>query len=518
MENKPILVMNNICKSFPGVKALDQVSLTIQPGKVHTLMGENGAGKSTLMKCLFGIYHPDEGEIYLEGKKVQFTDTRNAMDHGIAMIHQELHPVRTQNVMENIWIGRIPYKKSAGVRWVDNKKMYEDTVALFDELGMKINPRALVATLSVSLCQLLEIARAVSYGAKVIIMDEPTSSLTETESELLFKIIGRLKEQGVTIIYISHKIKEVLHISDEITIMRDGKVMGTWPRKELTTDLIVRRMVGREMNNLYPQKQHSPGEVYVKIENLTSVNPNSFHNVSFEVRKGEILGIGGLVGAQRTELVEAIFGLRKIAKGSISIAGKKINITCPQDAIGKGLALLTEERRVTGIFPMLSVKENIVISKLKSHKKEFARQSVFLNEKERNADAQHYVDKLSIKTPSLKTEIQCLSGGNQQKALLGRWLLVDPEILILDEPTRGIDVGAKYEIYCLMEKMTQEGKCVIMVSSEMQELMGLSDRILIMCEGRVSGILEGDSFSEEKIMYLASMVDNNVNKEEAANA
>jgi methyl-galactoside transport system ATP-binding protein len=349
-------------------------------------------------------------------------------------------------------------------------------------------------------------------------MDEPTSSLTEAESELLFKIIGRLKEQGVTILYISHKIKEVLDISDEITIMRDGKVMGTWPREELTTDLIVSRMVGREMNNLYPPKQHSPGEVYLQVENLTSTNPGSFRNISFEVRKGEILGIGGLVGAQRTELMEAIFGLRKIAKGSITIAGRKINITCPQDAIEKGLALLTEERRTTGIFPMLSVKENIVISKQKSHRKDFRRRSFFINEKERNSDAQQYVNKLSIKTPSLKTEIQYLSGGNQQKALLGRWLLVDPEILILDEPTRGIDVGAKYEIYCLMEKMTQEGKCVIMVSSEMQELMGLSDRILIMCEGHVSGILEGDSFTEENIMYLASVVKNNVNKEEVTNA
>lgn len=502
-SSQVVLKMENITKSFPGVKALDGVSLYIKAGAVHALMGENGAGKSTLMKCAFGLYHPDAGNIFIDDEEVHLMNARNAMDKGIAMIHQELHPVKTRNVMENIWIGRIPYRKKAGIKWVDEKKMYQDTKKLFQDLGIDINPKQMVGELSVSHCQLLEIARAVSYNAKVIIMDEPTSSLTDTEAELLFQIIHKLLEKKVAIIYISHKIEEILQISDEVTIMRDGKLVGCWPAEELTMEMIVNKMVGREMTQRFPDRKHIPGKDYLIVKNLTSAEPNSFKTINFTLKKGEILGVGGLVGAQRTELMEAIFGLRPIKEGSITIDGKETNIKSPQDAIKHGMALLTEERRATGIIPMLSVMENIVISNQTANHKSY-KSGLFLNEKKRKDDAQKYVDFLSIKTPSVKSQIVNLSGGNQQKALLGRWLLMEPEILILDEPTRGIDVGAKYEIYCLMEEMASQGKCVIMISSEMPELLGMADRVLVMCEGHLSGILDHNEISDKKIMYLAS--------------
>ncbi len=500
-----VLEMKEISKSFPGVKALDKVSLKVRRGTVHALMGENGAGKSTLMKCAFGLYHPDEGEILIDGEPVHFRDARDAMDKGVSMIHQELHPIRTRNVMENIWVGRVPYKKVGPVHWVDEKKMYEDTKALFEELEIQIDPRQSMGELAAAHCQMVEIARAVSYGAKVIIMDEPTSSLAETEVALLFKIIRKLTSQGIAIIYISHKMDEILQISDEVTIMRDGQLVGCWPASELTQQLIVSRMVGREMNNQFPPKEHTPQqEVMLEVSHLTSANPRSFKDISFQLHRGEILGLGGLVGAQRTELMESIFGLRPIASGEIKIKGQPAKIRCAQDAIQQGVALLTEERRATGIIPMLSVEDNVLLANQTAHTKQYTGGRVFLNEKKRREDTQSYIDSLSIKTPSQKAQIQNLSGGNQQKVLLGRWLLTDPDILILDEPTRGIDVGAKYEIYTLMTKMAAEGKSVIMISSEMPELMGMSDRIMVMCEGRLSGILDGATATDEEIMMLAS--------------
>lgn len=505
MDNSSIVLeMKNISKSFPGVKALDGVSLAVKKGTVHALMGENGAGKSTLMKCAFGLYHPDEGEIRIEGEPVTFRDARDAMDKGVSMIHQELHPIRTRNVMENIWVGRVPYKKIGPMHWVDEKKMYEDTKALFDDLEINIDPRASMARFPAAHCQLVEIARAVSYGAKVIIMDEPTSSLAEAEVELLFRIIRKLTSQGVAIIYISHKMDEILQISDEVTIMRDGQLVGCWQASELTQDLIVARMVGRQMDNRFPPHEPHIGKPWLEVEHLTSANPNSFKDISFTVHEGEIMGMGGLVGAQRTELVESIFGLRPVASGTVKICGKPVSIKCPQDAIQLGMALLTEERRASGIVPMLSVKDNLLLTNQTAHTKQYTGKMPFLNEKKRQEDAQKYIDAFSIKTPSQKTEIQNLSGGNQQKVLLGRWMLSDPELLILDEPTRGIDVGAKYEIYSLMTQMAQEGKCIIMISSEMPELMGMSDRIMVMCEGHLSGILDGKTATDEQIMMMAS--------------
>ncbi len=511
MESSDIVLeMREISKSFPGVKALDRVSLKVRKGTVHALMGENGAGKSTLMKCAFGLYHPDEGEIFVEGKPVQLKSISDAMANGIAMIHQELHPIRTQNVMENLWVGRTPYQKHLAVKWVDQKKMYSDTKSLFDRLGIRLDPRQSVGELAAAHCQLIEIARAVSYDAKVIIMDEPTSSLSDSEVELLFKIIKTLTGQGVAIIYISHKIEEILQISDEVTIMRDGELVGNWPSSELTQDLIVSRMVGRQMNDRFPAREHKPGEDYLVVEHLTSASAHSFKDISFTLRKGEILGVGGLVGAQRTELMESIFGLRPVASGKVSVNGEEVKIRCPQDAIKKGVALLTEERRATGIIPMLSVEENLVLANQTSHRRMYTGGRLFLNEKKRRDDTGRFIESLSIKTPTMKTQIQYLSGGNQQKVLLGRWMLTDPDILILDEPTRGIDVGAKYEIYTLMTKMAAEGKCVIMISSEMPELMGMSDRIMVMCEGRLSGLLDGKTATDKQIMLLASTYHTNL--------
>lgn len=499
-EDNYLLEMNNISKEFPGVKALDDVTLKVSAGSVHALMGENGAGKSTLMKCLFGIYIQDSGDIVLKGERVSINSSKDALDHGIAMIHQELHPVKFRNAMENMWLGRFPLKNYGLFKLVDEKKMYKDTEELFKDLDIDVKPDTIVENLSVSIVQQMEIAKAISYDAKVIIMDEPTSSLTENEVEHLFKIIRGLREKGVAIIYISHKMEEILKISDEVTIMRDGKKIGTWNSEELTTDLIISKMVGRDLTNRFPDRDNKPGEVVLKVEGLTSPFPKSFKNVSFEVKKGEILGVGGLVGAQRTELLEALFGLRTIESGKILMNGKEINIKSPIDAKNYKIALLTEERRATGIFPILSVLENTVIANMDTYINSIG----LLNDKKRKEDTEKEIDKLKTKTPSVDTLIKDLSGGNQQKVLLSRWLLTEPEILILDEPTRGIDVGAKYEIYSIIVELARQGKSIIMISSEMPELLGMSDRIIVMCEGRLSGIIDGKSATEEEVMRLAS--------------
>lgn len=503
----PILEIANISKTFPGVKALDNVSMIVEKGEIHAVMGENGAGKSTLMKCIFGLYKQDHGDILLEGKPCHFTHTKEALHSGISMIHQELQNIPTQNVMENIWIGRIPYKgNTKHFRWVDEDKMYKDTVDLFKSLDLEIDPKALLKDLSVSTCQLIEIARSVSYNSKLIIMDEPTSSLTESESKLLFNIIKKLVKQGVSILYISHKLEEVLELSDSVTVLRDGQLIGSYETKKIDSNFLVNKMVGREIVDRFPIKDSNLklGEVSLKVSNISSVDNHSFLNVSFEVRKGEILGIGGLVGAGRTELMESIFGLRALKSGNIEIDGKEVKIKSSRDAIKNGLTLLTEERAKTGIMSKASVLDNMMIVKQRYKIEEFKKYQVFLNDKKRREDTLSLVESLSIKTPSIDTNISNLSGGNQQKVLLGRWLMVSPDIMILDEPTRGIDVGAKFEIYSIMRELSAQGKTIIMISSEMPELMGMSDRIIVMCEGHLSGILDGPSATEEKIMLLAS--------------
>lgn len=495
------LEMRGICKSFPGVKALDHAQLQLRPGTVHALMGENGAGKSTLMKCMFGIYKMDEGEIYFEGKKVSIGDPMEALKMGIAMVHQELQPIPARTVGENIFLGRYPMKKALGfIPMVDHKKMYEDTAALLKKVRMDFDPKQMLGELSVSQMQSVEIAKAVSANCKVLILDEPTSSLTQNEVEALFRIVEDLKAEGISIVYISHKMDEILRISDEVTIMRDGQYIGTWESKNLTTDFIITKMVGRELTNLYPKRENVPGEVVFEVEDFTSINPKSFRHVGFQLRKGEILGVGGLVGAQRTELMEGLFGIRSHSAGKIKYDGKELKISRPKDAIDQGIAMLTEDRRASGILGVLSVADNVSVASLR----QYLDWGFCLNSKKIEQLVQDNVAKMNIKTPSSQTQIQSLSGGNQQKVLIGRWLANNPDVLILDEPTRGIDVGAKYEIYCIIAELAKQGKSIIMISSEMSELIGMSDRIMVMCDGRVTGFIDGKDATQENIMELAT--------------
>jgi methyl-galactoside transport system ATP-binding protein len=500
--NENVLEMLNICKAFPGVQALNNVSLKVRPGSVHAVMGENGAGKSTLMKCLFGIYNRDSGEIIHNGKPVRYSGTLDAIHDRIAMIHQELHPEPHLSVMENIWLGRLPVKNFV----VDFKKMEQDTRELLERLNVRLDPRAVVKTLSVSHIQSIEIVKAVSFNAEVIIMDEPTSSLTAEEVDHLFKLIGDLKAAGVSVIYISHKIDEIKRIADEVTIMRDGKTVGNWPINDISEDMIISKMVGRDLTDRFPPRNHTPGGVYMRVEGYSSIHDNSFQDVSFDLRSGEVLGVAGLVGAQRTELIESIFGLRAIKAGHLYIEGKgkgkgkEVRIRSPQEAMSNEIALLTEDRKGQGLFSVLSVAENIYIA---SYKK-LSRFMGYINSAMCNAIAKRSVDQLNIKTPSLRTPVNSLSGGNQQKTLIARWLETEPNILLLDEPTRGIDVGAKYEIYKIIENLARQGKSIIFISSEMPELIGMADRVLVMCEGRKTGELTGKDITEENILKLAT--------------
>ncbi len=499
--NEYRLEMIGVSKSFPGVKALDHAQLKLRPGTVHALMGENGAGKSTLMKCMFGIYKMDEGEIIYEGKKVNISDPLHALKLGIAMVHQELQPITERSVAENIYVGRYPMKKLLGFfPVVDHDRMYSNTKDLLNKVHMNFDPKQRLGSLSVSQMQSVEIAKAVSADCKVLILDEPTSSLSQREVDALFAIIAELKAEGVSIVYISHKMDEILRISDQVTIMRDGKYIGTWDARELTTDKIITQMVGRPLSNLFPAKASVPGEIVFEVRNFTSINPRSFRNISFSLRKGEVLGIAGLVGAQRTELMEGIFGIRSTTQGSISYKGNELKISRPRDAIQRSIALLTEDRRATGIFGVLPVADNVAIASLDR----YLEAGFYLNEGKIEQLVKENVAKLSIKTPSSKTLIKSLSGGNQQKVLVARWLANNPDILILDEPTRGIDVGAKYEIYTIIAELARQGKSIIIVSSEMAELLGMSDRILVMCDGRMTGELDAHQATQESIMALAT--------------
>ena len=490
-----VLEMHDISKEFPGVKALDGVTLRVKPGEVHALMGENGAGKSTLMKCLFGIYKPDAGRIVYQGREVRFQNSMEALRGGISMIHQELQPEPHLTVMENLWMGRLPRKGFM----VDYRAMYLKTVEELRRLKLDLDPRALVKTLPVSKVQCLEIAKAVSNNANVIIMDEPTSSLTENEVEYLFGIIEDLRSQGIAIIYISHKMNEIMRIADSVSIMRDGRMIGTWPTSALSIDDIISRMVGRELKEYYPARQNVPGEVRLKVEDFTSIHANSFRHVSFELRRGEILGVAGLVGAQRTELFEGVYGIRAHSAGRVFLDGREVQIRHPIDAIRRKIVLLTEDRKQSGIFPALGVGENIYLRQYREASR-FGK----ISYRKCNQIAEEGVRRFRVKTPSLKTPVSSLSGGNQQKVLLARWLMTDPEILFLDEPTRGIDVGAKYEIYTFIAQLAAEGKSIVMISSELNELLGMADRIMVMCDGRKTGELDRANSSEEAVMQLAT--------------
>lgn len=496
------LELKGVCKSFPGVKALENVNLSIRPGTVHALMGENGAGKSTLMKCLFGIYKMDAGEVFLDGEKIVVSNPDEAMKkYGIAMVHQELQPVLARSVAENLFLGRFPTKGFGPFRCIDHKTMNEETQKWLDEVEVDFKPKTILGDLSVGQMQTVEIAKAVSQQAKVIIFDEPTSSLSDKEVENLFRIMKDLRRKGVSMIYISHKMDEIKKIADDVTIMRDGGYVGTWKADEITIDEIIAKMVGRELTNVYPDRKNTPGEVVMEVKNYSSIHEHSFQNCSFNIRKGEILGFGGLVGAQRTELMEGIFGIRHIRAGEIYIDGEKVNIRRSKDGMKAGLGLITEDRRGNGIFGCLSIKDNVGVAIYNKYLK----CGFVLNHKKINEVVDDNIKKLAIKTPNMKEHIMNLSGGNQQKVIVSRWLATDPEVLIMDEPTRGIDVGAKHEIYEIMNDLAAQGKAIIMISSEMPELIGMSDRIVVMCDGKITGEIDNkEEMTQENIMSLAT--------------
>lgn len=494
MSDEYLLQMEGISKAFPGVQALNDVHLNVKPGTVHALMGENGAGKSTLMKVLIGMYQPDAGTIRLGGEEVQIPDPAHALGLGISMIHQELSPVPQMTVAENIYLGREPTNR---IGLIDKRRMLADTRALFERWEIGLKPRKIMKSLSVAQTQMVEIAKAISYESRLIIMDEPTSAISEREVEHLHRMIRSLRETGVAIIYITHKMDEVFRISDEVTVFRDGKHVSTLPAADLDRQRLIALMVGRELTHMFPKEHAEIGEVVMSVRGLT--RKGLVEDISFDIRKGEILGLAGLMGAGRTEVLEGIFGVARIDAGEVLINGKKVTIREPSDAIAHGLGLLTEDRKLTGIMGVLPVRDNMTIASLPR----FSPAGV-LDKRRMDEACRKQREALAIKTPSLAQLIKLLSGGNQQKVLVSRWLLTTPDILMIDEPTRGIDVGAKAEIHRLMSTLAGEGKAILMVSSEMPEILGMSDRVLVMHEGRLTGEFSREEATQEKIMRAAT--------------
>jgi methyl-galactoside transport system ATP-binding protein/inositol transport system ATP-binding protein len=491
-----LLEMNNIVKNFPGVQALRGVNLKVKKGEIHALMGENGAGKSTLMKCIAGIYKPTSGEVIFDGKSEPSYSPSEALSKGISMIHQELSPVLHRSIMENVWLGREPLGK---LGFVNHRVMYEKTKEVLKEIELEADPTMLMSTLTVAKMQMVEIAKAVSYNSKLIIMDEPTSALAEKEINQLFAIMRRLKASGKSIIFISHKIDEIYEITDRVTVYRDGNYIGSENTSDLKVDKLINMMVGRDVKEMFPKTACPIGDVKLEIKGLS--NRKYFSDVSFTVRRGEIFGIAGLVGAGRTEVIETIFGMRPRLAGEVWIGGKKVDIKTPSDAISHGMAWLTEDRRGSGIFPMLGVDLNIAIATIPR----FLNKIGLIKESRLASACQEYVKKIQVKTPSLDQHLENLSGGNQQKVLVARWLMTDPEILFLDEPTRGIDVGTKSEIHRLISTLAGEGKSIVMISSELPEIMGMSDRIMVMHQGKVVGIVENSkTLTQEELMAYAT--------------
>lgn len=488
------LEAEGISKFFPGVKALDNVSLRVRPGTVHALMGENGAGKSTLMKCLIGMYRPDKGTIKIKGEPVQFQDTMDALRSGISMIHQELNLVPYMTVAENIWLGREPMKFG----FVDHARLNQKTQELLNRLNIRLKADRMVGELSIASQQMVEIAKAVSWDSDIVIMDEPTSALTETEVAHLFTIIRDLREQGKAIIYISHKMDEIFNITDEVSIFRDGSWIASDQTAKYTRQSLITQMVGRELTQLFPKFNNAIGEEVLTVRNFTC--KDRFTDVSFSVRRGEILGVAGLVGAGRSEVMESLFGMESFDSGEILIDGVPVTIDSPSTAIEKGMAFLTEDRKKSGLFLVLSVMENMSIVNMP----EYSGKSGFVSHVKMAQDCMDQIRRLNIKTPTMDQIINNLSGGNQQKVLIARWLLAQPKILILDEPTRGIDVGAKAEIYRLISELANRGVAIIMVSSELPEILGMSDRVMVMHGGRITGILDKEEADQETILSLAS--------------
>ncbi|MCO5234744.1 MAG: sugar ABC transporter ATP-binding protein [Chitinophagaceae bacterium] len=483
----------NISKSFPGVKALDGVDLNIEKGKVHALMGENGAGKSTLMKILMGMLAPDSGQIIFKGQPVHFNSVHDARNAGFAMIHQELQPFPELSVAENIFMGNEPSFFFG--EWINRKKRNKDAQLLLAALGVKIDITRQMKTLSVAEMQMIEIAKALSYHAEVVIMDEPTSAISDKETARLFRIISDLKQRGIAVIYISHKMDEISRIADTVSVMRDGRYIGTYPVEAIGKEDLISLIVGRALKSVFEKRQVARGRVALSVNGLSG---EKFDGISFEVHSGEILGIAGLMGAGRTDVVNAIFGLEKLSSGVISVGGKKAVIRSPKEAIQYGIGLITEDRKHTGLVLPMNVAHNITLAALKK----FCR-GPFIDRRKEWAAAAQQIQRFAVKTPSGKQPVNFLSGGNQQKIVIAKVLLNDPDIIILDEPTRGIDIGAKAEIYKLVNELAEQGKAIIMISSELPEILGMCDRILVMHNGKITAELEGEKTNQEEIMHYA---------------
>lgn len=497
MSEDSLLEMKGISKQFPGVKALNQVDFSVRYGEVHALIGENGAGKSTLMKVLLGMYTPNSGTISFAGKDVVIDSPHDALKTGVSMIHQELSLVPDRTVAENIFIGREPVNALGLLDW---KRLYAEAESLMRTIGMVFDPQQKVSDLTVSQQQMIEIARAVSYKSKLIIMDEPTSALTDKEVNTLYTIINGLKKEHVSVIFISHKLEEIFRIADRTTVLRDGELVGVKNNKEFNKELLVTMMVGRELNQIFPKEDVMIGDVLLEAKNLT--RKGVFENISFSVRKGEILGFSGLMGAGRTEVMRALFGIDRLDSGEVFLRGEKVNIHSPQKAISLGLGMVTEDRKAEGLCLIRSIKENISMVTMK----DYCRLS-FINDRKETAHAQSKIEMLKIKTPNQHVKANSLSGGNQQKVVVAKWLAIKPGLIILDEPTRGIDVGAKSEIHKLMTSFVKEGLAIILISSELPEVLGMSDRILVMHEGRIKGEFLREDATQEKLLQCA-MVEN----------
>lgn len=490
-----LLEVNRLSKSFPGVRALHRVSLTLKPGEILSVIGENGAGKSTLMKILAGVQTADSGDIFVDGKKTSFENTRAAMNHGIVLIHQELNLCDNLNVGENIFLGREPRK--FGI--VNSREITQRSEEFLNRVGLSVSPKTIVGRLTIGKQQMVEIAKALSVDARVLIMDEPTSSLSSKESASLFELIESLRDQGVSIIYISHRLAEVKRLSDRVVVLRDGEYCSELIGDEINHTNMVSNMVGRDVSQFYNRTTHPIGETVLKVNKLTTPHwPKQ--PVSLQVKAGEIVGLAGLVGSGRTELIRSIFGIDRPLSGSLEIDGKAIQIRNPREAVQHGIALVPEDRKQHGLIIDLSVQDNIGIAGLDKHASRFG----FANFKKQKSDTSSMIDRLGIKTPSAYQISKFLSGGNQQKVVLGKWLSMKPRLLLLDEPTRGVDIGAKQEIYQTIEKLASESMAILFVSSELEEIIGISDRAYVMHEGKLTGELDRDELNEESIMRLAT--------------
>ena len=493
---EPILQVKNISKVFPGVKALTDVSADFYPGEVHTLVGENGAGKSTLIKIISGVYTPTEGKVIFEGKEMNFTSPGQAIGAGIAVIHQELSIAKDLTVAQNVWLGREKKKKSG---LLDMARMNKETQDILDFMKVNIKATTVAGELNAAQQQMIEIAKVISQNAKVVVMDEPTSSLSEHEIDALFEQVRILKKKNVAIIYITHRMKELGEICERVTVLRDGCKVNTMMVADVTEKEIVASMVGREMGDYYNKHEHTRGKEMLRVENLCQ--KGVFENISFTAYAGEILGFSGLVGAGRTEVMEAIFGATKLDSGKIFLEGKEVHFHNPKEAIEHNIGLVTEDRRRTGLLLAKNIIENTSLPSLPFHAKKLG----FVNKKWEKDAAKKYMDKLKVKAPDENTILNTLSGGNQQKVILGKWLAADSNILILDEPTRGLDVNARSEFYALMNEFVENGGAIIMISSEMPEVIGVADRVIVMREGKISGELNGEEINEQRLISLASI-------------